>query len=72
MSESVELSVSHQIRIDGMECWVKAAVVLERVSTELLSTTWDRASDILSDNIISEIEKQAAIILEANKNQRKG
>jgi len=73
VTDQVTLGATHEVVIDGLKSWIKCEVTLEHIkSVEDIEGTWERASRILSQKVIAEVEKQAAIVVAANKKQREG
>lgn len=70
MSELVTIGATHEVKIDGLSSWIKCEVTLEKRESETIDETWEAASNTLAQKVIAEIEKQARLIVEANKKQK--
>jgi len=55
--DSAEVSVTHQIRINREDSWVKVSVSLDRYETEKIQDTIDRASRIVNKKVIDTIQE---------------
>lgn len=68
--DRVTVGTTHQVRIDRQDCWVKVEVNTAVQDGEDGETAIKRASKIVARNVVTEIERQAEVIVEANKSQK--
>lgn len=68
--DRITIGVTHTILIDGMNSWIKMEINSAVQADELFEQARERIGKLLAANIVSEIERQATVVVEANKAQR--
>lgn len=67
---SVEVGVTHQIKIGREEAWVKVGVSLDKESHETIEYAIDRASKIVNKKIVDVIETTVDTVHNYERNQK--
>ena len=68
--DRVTISATHQVRIDGMDSWIKVEINSAVREGEDGKAAIGRVGKVIAANIVNEITRQAEVIVEANKGQR--
>lgn len=67
--DRLRLSATHQVKIDGLDSWVKVEVDSAVRDGETPKDAIARVGRVIAGNIVNEIERQAEVIVLANKSQ---
>lgn len=68
--DRITVGVTHQIEIDGKDAWIKAEFNSAAQEGETDSEAFKRVGKVVARNIVSIIERQAEVIVEANAAQK--
>lgn len=67
--DQITIAATHQVRIDGLDAWIKIEVTSKVQDTETSDQAFDRVGGSIRTRIVREIEQQAGVIVEANRRQ---
>lgn len=62
MTDSVEVGVTHQIKIDRQDAWIKTSVTLDVPDGHLIGDAIDEASEIVNKKVLDVIEQTVATV----------
>lgn len=68
--DRVTVAATHQVKIDGLDSWIKAEVNAAVLEGESSTEAFDRIGEIVAARTVAEINRQAAPVVEANAAQR--
>lgn len=66
MSDSVEISVTHEIYINNGKAWIKVGLHTDVLASENHADAIQRASKTVAASVLNEIERQAQVITDNN------
>lgn len=67
--DRVTISATHQVKIDGLDAWIKVEVNSAVREGEDAKEAIGRVGKSIAANIVNEIERQSLVVVEANRNQ---
>lgn len=62
MTDSVEVGVTHQIKIDRQDAWIKTSVTLDVPDGVHIEDQIDEASEIVNKKVLDVIEQTVATV----------
>lgn len=69
MTDSVEVGVTHQVRIGKEDSWIKLSVALDRTDNETIDETIYRASSIANKRVLNIVEQTVKSVQDFERNQ---
>lgn len=69
--DRITVGSTHQVKIDGQDAWIKGEANIAVREGETSKDTARRAGKAVAGFIVTEIERQASVMLEANAAQQR-
>jgi len=65
--DRVRISATHQVKIDGLDAWIKIEVDSAVRADEDSTSAMVRVGKTIAANMVNEIERQAEVVYQANR-----